>query len=149
MEKKMKLNVKENAEGELYIEFPPNFLPEDWTVNTPLTWIDNKDGSWTIQKSKKYVLVECISQFKNQYVIEIPEDAKCDATTYALDTVTMEDYTEFTQKHLGETIIGSREVKLDEILSICDEINDYAKGWSTELKIKNFITSPKDKDKDF
>jgi hypothetical protein len=94
----------------------------------------------------KFVLVECISQFRQRYVIEVPDDHNdhdypCSATQWAEDTVTMEEMTEFSQKWLGETIIGSREVTEEEILALCDQDNDYCKSWSDEHKLETFVTS--------
>ena len=88
----------------------------------------------------KYVLVETLSQFRQRYVIEVPDDHNdkefpCTAVQWAEDTVTMEEMKEFSQKWLGETIIGSREVTRDEIIKLCDEDNDYLKSWTEEDKM--------------
>jgi hypothetical protein len=77
----------------------------------------------------KLVMVECISQFRQRYVVEVPEDE-----TWALDTVTCEDAEEFSQKHLGETIVSHRVISKEEYLEICDQDNDYLQGWSDEQK---------------
>ena len=92
----------------------------------------------------KYVLVEALSQFRQRYVIEVPDDHNareypCSAIQWAEDTVTMEEMKEFSQKWLGETIIGSREVTRDEILKLCDQDNDYLKSWTEEQKM-NLVT---------
>jgi hypothetical protein len=92
----------------------------------------------------KYVLVDTLSQYRMRYVIEVPDDHNdkefpCSAIQWAEDTVTMEEMKEFSQKWLGETIIGSREVTRDEILQICDEDNDYLKSWTEEQKM-NLVT---------
>lgn len=92
----------------------------------------------------KYVLVETLSQFRQRYVIEVPDDHNdkefpCTAVQWAEDTVTMEEMKEFSQKWLGETIIGSREVTRDEIIKVCDEDNDYLKSWAEEQKM-NLVT---------
>ena len=92
----------------------------------------------------KYVLVETLSQFRQRYVIEVPDDHNdkefpCTAVQWAEDTVTCEEMKEFSQKWLGETIIGSREVTRDEIIKVCDEDNDYLKSWTEEQKM-NLVT---------
>ena len=144
MEDKITLDVKvDETTGEHYLEFPPNFLPKDWKENTPLEWIDNKDGSWTIRKKRKFVLVECIDTFRKRYVVEIPEDAKCDSITYARDSVAMEECVEFSQQYLGETIVSSREITEEEIIRMCDNDNEYAREWDIEKKIETFVTCPK------
>ena len=88
----------------------------------------------------KYVLVDTLSQYRMRYVIEVPDDHNdkefpCSAIQWAEDTVTMEEMKEFSQKWLGETIIGSREVTRDEIIKVCDEDNDYLKSWTEEDKM--------------
>lgn len=92
----------------------------------------------------KYVLVDTLSQFRMRYVIEVPDDHNdkefpCSAIQWAEDTVTMEEMKEFSQKWLGETIIGSREVTRDEILQICNEDNNYLRSWTEEQKM-NLVT---------
>lgn len=145
MEKTITLDVnKDETTGEYYILIPPDFLPEDWNENSVLEWIDNKDGSWTVRKKCKYVLVECINTFRTRYVIEVPEDAKCDLITYAEDTVSMEKYNLFSQQHLGERIFSSREITKDEVISMCDQENEYAREWDTEKKMEIFVTGHND-----
>jgi len=139
------LEVQQDVDGEYFIEFPHKFLPEDWVEGTTVEWVDQKDGSWLLRKKEmtsKYVMVECISTFRQRYVIEVPGDAKCGPIEYAEDTVTMEEYKEFSQKHLGETIVSSRQVTKEEILKICDEENDYASSWDNDKKMEVFVTPP-------
>lgn len=98
----------------------------------------------------KFVLVDTLSQYRMRYVIEVPDDHDsgefpCSAIQWAEDTVTMEEMKEFSQKWLGETIIGSREVSRDEILKLVDEDNNYVNGkygnpWSDEKKLEVFVT---------
>lgn len=43
--------VEEDASGDAIIQFPEDFLNETgWKEGDKLRWIDNKDGSWTLQK---------------------------------------------------------------------------------------------------
>jgi hypothetical protein len=93
----------------------------------------------------KFVLVETISQFRERYVIEVPDNHNdgeyaCTAIQWAEDTVTTEEMQEFSQKWLGEVITGSREVTREEILTLCDVDNDYCKSWDDEQKLKVFVT---------
>lgn len=85
---------------------------------------------------KVWVMVECISMFRERYMVEAPKDHP----EYALDDVTMERPKEFSQKWLGETITGHRVVSQMEALDICDVDNDYCKGWTDEQKFKAFFT---------
>ena len=90
---------------------------------------------------KVWVMVECISTFRERYMIEAPKDHP----EYALDDVTMERPKEFSQKWLGETIVSHRVVSSMEALDICDIDNDYCKEWSDEQKIKAFFTKEGEK----
>jgi len=88
----------------------------------------------------KYVMIECVSQFLQRYVIEVPEDSSVSSIEYAEDTVTMQEMKEFSQKYLGEVIIGSRELTYKEVIQLCDRDNDYAKNWDKKQKLYNFVT---------
>lgn len=85
---------------------------------------------------KVWVMVECISTFRERYMVEAPADHP----EYALDDVVMERPKEFSQKWLGETIISHRVVSEDEALEICDVDNDYVKNWTEEQKMNAFFT---------
>lgn len=85
----------------------------------------------------KWVLVEAISQFRMRYMVEAPDDHP----DYALDTVTMNEAKEFSQEHLGETIVSHRVVSEEEALQICDKDNDYLKSWTNEQKKNSFFTT--------
>jgi len=82
------------------------------------------------------VLVEAISQYRMRYFIKVPLGNK----DWALDTVTMEDAFECSQKHLGETIISHRVVSHEEALTIIDEDNEFGGDWSDVHKIETFVT---------
>lgn len=47
----MKTEVKEDNQGNLYIEIEELLTELDWQVGDDLEWIDNKDGTFTLQKS--------------------------------------------------------------------------------------------------
>ena len=93
----------------------------------------------------KYVLVDCIAQYRMRYIIEVPDDHNdkeypCSAIQYAEDTVTCEEMKEFSQLYLGETIFSSREIAKEEIIPLCDAENSYCSSWTDEHKIKTFVT---------
>jgi len=93
----------------------------------------------------KFVLVETISQFRQRYVIEVPDNHNdgefpCTATQWAEDTVAMEEMKEFSQLWLGEVITSSREISREEIVPLCDKDNDYCQSWDDEKKIEVFVT---------
>ena len=90
---------------------------------------------------KTWVLVEAVSMFRMRYMVEVPAAHP----EYALDTVTMQEAKEFSQEHVGETILSHRVVTEEEALAICDVDNDYLKGWTKEQKINAFFThAPED-----
>lgn len=43
--------VEQDADGHYFITFPPELLAElGWVEGTTIQWIDNQDGTFTIQK---------------------------------------------------------------------------------------------------
>lgn len=86
---------------------------------------------------KKY-LVETISQHVVRYVVEAREEE------HALDEVTMncevysDSWKEFSQEHIGDAIVSSREVTDDEIVALFDKHNSYAIDISRERKL-NYV----------
>jgi len=134
--------VEDEDTGDLILPIGDELMAEvGWEVGDTLDWVDNKDGSFTIMKKQEVetelVLVECISQFRQRYMVEVPKGK----AEWALDTVTMEQADEFSQEHLGETIVSHRVVSKEEMLALCDKDNDYCKSWNDEHKMKTFVTS--------
>lgn len=85
----------------------------------------------------KWVLVECVSMFRMRYMVEVPADHP----EYALDTVTMNEAKEFSQEHLGETIVSHRVMdSAAEALVLCDIDNHYCSDWTDEQKMDAFFT---------
>ena len=69
-------------------------------------------------------------------MVEVPKGK----AEYALDTVTMEEAKQFSNEHLGETIVSHRVVTKEEALALSDIDNDYTVTWDEETKMKNFFT---------
>jgi hypothetical protein len=91
----------------------------------------------------QWVLVETISTFRHRYMVEVPvgvDQYNKDKSEWALDTVSMNEATEFSQSHIGEQIISHRVVSKEEALALCDKDNDYSSSWDEETKMKNFFT---------
>ena len=115
-----------------------------WNVDDVIQWTDNKDGSFTLQKKDpvpdkvetELVLVDCISSYRMRYVVEVPKGK----AEWALDTVTMDDAREFSQRWLGETISSHRVIEHSEFIALCKEDNDYLSHWAPEQMEDNFIT---------
>jgi hypothetical protein len=84
---------------------------------------------------KKLVMVDCISQHRIRYVVEVENDIN-----HALDEVVARDtdayFEEFSQKHLGEVIISHREITKEEYLKIFNIDNDYLQQWTEDQKLK-------------
>lgn len=151
MSKRWTLPVQYNKEtDEYFIEFSDEMLEASgFKPGDTLNWEDNKDGSYSITKKMEktqFVLVETISQFRQRYVVEVPvgkytmNGEARDKSEWALDTVTMEDAKEFTQKHLGETIVSHRVVTEDEIMDIFRADEPYFQSWSKDQVFRNVTT---------
>jgi hypothetical protein len=56
---------------------------------------------------------------------------------WAEDCVTCGEVEEFSQKHIGETIIDSEIVDEEQMLNKFDSDNDYLRGWTREKKIQH------------
>ena len=141
------ISLEEDPEtGDLILPLNDDILAETgWKTGDTIDWIDNKDGSWTMKKIEtQWVLVETISTFRERYMVEVPvgvDKYGKDKADWALDTVTLEEAKEFSQEHLGETIVSHRVVTKEEALALCDKDNDYARVWNDELKVKTFFTT--------
>jgi hypothetical protein len=84
----------------------------------------------------EFVIVECVSTFRMRYVVEVPAGK----TEWALDTVTMNEAEEFSQKHIGEQIMSNRVVTKEEVIALSDIDNEYTKSWNEEKKMEVFVT---------
>ncbi len=137
---KYTIKLEEDGYGNLIIPFTAELLEEvGWKEGDTLQWTDNKDGSFMITKQieTEWVLVETISQFRQRYVVEVPKGK----SEYALDSVTTEDVKEFSQKHLGETIVSHRVISEKDAMDLFDKDNDYLQGWTDEQKMQTGFTS--------
>jgi hypothetical protein len=81
--------------------------------------------------TKKLVLVDCLSQFRIRYAIEVEDDID-----RALDIVNDQKVEEMSQEYLGEMTTSYREITEEEYLHIFDKDNDYLRSWSDEQKKK-------------
>jgi hypothetical protein len=141
------INLEEDPEtGDLILPLNDDILEQTgWKTGDSIDWIDNKDGSWTMKKIEtQWVLVETVSMFRERYMVEVPVGTDSygkDKTLWALDTVTLGEAKEFSQEHLGETIVSHRVVTREDALAMCDKDNDYARVWNDELKIQTFFTT--------
>ena len=146
MNKKFTVILEEDPETkDLIMPLPDGMCDElGWEIGDSLDWSASPDGSFLLSKKQtQWVLVECVSTFRQRYMVEVPvgtDDQGKDKTLWALDTVTMEEAKEFSQEHIGEQIVSHRVVSKKEALELCDQDNDYTKSWDKELKMKTFFT---------
>jgi len=143
--------VEEDPEtGDLILPFPEGLCDQlGWEIDDTLNWESNDDGSFILSKKveTQWVLVECVSTFRDRYMVEVPIGTDThgkDKTEWALDTVTMNEAKTFSSEHLGEQIVSHRVVSKEEALSLCDKDNDYTTSWDEELKMQNFFTTWKE-----
>jgi len=140
--KKYTVTLEEDpATGDVILPFPEEMLTEvGWEEGDVLVWKDNQDGTFSITKKpseeKEWILVETVSQFRQRYMVEVPK-GKAD---WALDTVTMNEAKEFSQEHLGETIVSHRVISQADALTLCDLDNEYGGDWTEKQKIQAFFT---------
>ena len=141
------INLEEDPEtGDLILPLNDDILEgTGWKTGDTIDWIDNKDGSWTMKKIEtQWVLVETVSTFRERYMVEVPvgiDRYGKDKADWALDTVTLEEAKEFSQEHLGETIVSHRVVTKEEAFELCDKDNAYCKAWTEEMKMNSFFTT--------
>lgn len=77
----------------------------------------------------KLIYVETISYFKVAYVV------RCKEESHASDEVLCNsDIAEFSQKHIDESIISTREITEEEYLKLFDKENDYLSSWNKDMK---------------
>jgi hypothetical protein len=88
------------------------------------------------ESKKKLFIVDTISTFRQRYVIE------AESLEHAYDEVTMrdsgsedDDFEEFSQKWLGETIIDGREIKMKHFNKMLEEDKECC-GWMGEKLIR-------------
>ena len=133
------LDVKENEDGDKFIELNDEILSETgFKIGDNLKWIDRGDGSWSLKKKeeKTWVLVEAVHTFRMRYMVEVPAEHP----EYALDTVTMDGAKEFSQEFIGQQIMSHRVISEKDALKLCDVDNYYCANWDDQKKIETFFT---------
>lgn len=89
--------------------------------------------------TNKYYVVTAISQYRMRYVIPVEDLMNEDGNVskvWALDSVVMEEVEEFSQEHIGETVIDVVEEDEETVLARFDEENGYLNDWTQEHKTK-------------
>lgn len=138
--KRYTVEVTEDSDGNAVLPLPTEMLEEaGWKEGDVLEWKDNHDGTYSIIKKvqdMEWVLVETIISYRMRYMVQVPKGN----SEWALDTVTMEQAKEFSQKCLGEQIIDHRVVSEQYALDLCNADNSYISSWTDEKKIDAFFT---------
>lgn len=86
---------------------------------------------------KKLVMVDCLSQFRIRYCVEVEDDID-----HALDEIicnyTEMEFKEFSQEHLlpSPIFLSHREIRKEEYLRMFNEDNDYLKSWTEDQKLE-------------
>jgi hypothetical protein len=95
---------------------------------------------------KKLYLVETISMFRMRYVVEAREEG------HAMDEVVCEmgnhEFQEFSQKHIDEVIVSTRELSATDYMNLFDKDNDYLASWADQEKMKVINTIEYEDEKD-
>jgi bifunctional DNA-binding transcriptional regulator/antitoxin component of YhaV-PrlF toxin-antitoxin module len=155
MENRWIIKTREDENGDLVIDLPEDMLEQvGWKEGDTIDFKIQEDGSAIMEKVNKeetqLVLVECISQFRQSYLVEVPigiDDYGNDKALWALDTVTMEEAKEFSQAHLGEVIVSHRVISEEDALELARTDNDYIRNsWDDATIKKNFFTPWENKD---
>lgn len=128
------LPVKENENGELYIELSDEILEgSGFKIGDTLNWKDLKDGSYSLTKAENDLyMVDCYSIFHIRHAVRARTESD------ALDEVTMgmDSLTEFSQKHLDTNAMTARKITQEEYLELFNKDNAYLSNWTDEQKMK-------------
>jgi len=141
-----KLDIVEGDDGDQLLQLSEDFCKDqDWREGDVISW-DIRDGSVIAtnkcaqerknKSGKKLVLVETVSVFRHRYVVE------CNEEEHASDEVVCrlgnDDFEEFSQHHVDESISSTRVINEQEYLELFDKDNNYLAAWDVEQK-KRFI----------
>jgi hypothetical protein len=84
---------------------------------------------------KKLYLVETVSMFRMRYVVEAREESH--ATDEFIMEIGKDSFKEFSQHHMDEVIVSTRELSAKEYLKLFDKDNDYLKNWDISQKMES------------
>ena len=81
--------------------------------------------------TKKLVLLQYVTTFKSQYVVEV--DSNSDVKASDINPMELQD--EFSSIHLSDIPYDTREITQEEYLRLFDENNAYLLPWPIEKKL--------------
>jgi hypothetical protein len=102
-----------------------------------------------IMSEERYVVVTSVSQFRVRHAIPMSRLQEMNPNMpvdpeWANDAVTMNEAKEFSQTHLGDTILDTFVLDEERVLQLFDRDNDYLSEWDKEKKL-NYIDDWKEK----
>ena len=87
-----------------------------------------------MKMEKKLYLVETVSMFRMRYVIEAHEAGHAE-DEFVME-VGKESFKEFSQHHMDEVIVSTRELSATDYIELFDKDNDYCKSWPVSKKME-------------
>lgn len=103
-------------------------------TDTKCVLVDLNLNLWRFEMENKLYLVETVSMFRMRYVIEAREES------HAADEFVMqigkESFKEFSQHHMDEVIVSTRELSATDYMELFDKDNDYCKSWPVSKKME-------------
>ena len=91
-----------------------------------------------MKMEKKLYLVETVSMFRMRYVIEAREASH--AEDEFVCEIGKESFKEFSQQHMDEVIVSTRELSATDYMELFDTDNDYLKSWDIKQKMSMINT---------
>jgi len=90
------------------------------------------------EMEKKLYLVETVSMFRIRYVVEAREAGHAE-DEFVME-IGKESFKEFSQHHMDEVIVSTRELSATDYMNLFDTDNDYLKSWDIEQKMSMINT---------
>ena len=122
--------------GDHYIQLNDDILAESgFKIGDDLSWIDNKDGSFTLAKQKELddiYVVSTVSTFVVRYAVRAK--SLQDALDHVAGRANDSDFKELSQNHTGYDVIDGSKHTPEEYLDRFDDENTYLQSWSDAQK---------------
>lgn len=80
-------------------------------------------------------VVDSVSMFRMRYVVDC--NSAAEAKLLVKNHLTDDELKEFSQHHIGETMVSARALSSqEEYIELFDEDNDYLADWDVEKKLR-------------
>lgn len=144
MNEKYEVYLEEDpATGDLILPLPEVLLKDPkWANADNVKWEQLPDGAWSItpveetDKEFEYVMVDTLSTFRIRYAIKVPKGTGKDFKPNS------EYPEEFSQEHLGMTVVSKQVLNEDALIELFDADNSYLVNWTREQKLHNIVNEP-------